>query len=317
MQDHRWPAQYLAAIQAGPWAGLWSEEQLLLRSSTVGSAELCFGRALLAGEAGFDHVTSEAMFFGTVEHALAEQALIGIAPPVSTRFAVWQIAEALADADSLPLGDLLPAGDQRQRWCDDLLRLHGAWRTWWEQWCGQWAQVVVKVTEMPLVAPMRDLTGEVAYWIAGTPDGAVEVTTRAGEPFLIGLDWKTASRGWDKGKGSASYQHQMYSILIRRILGMQVDHWLYVVGDRSKTQWQVHPAESTPQARLGVSMRLDALAEMIQNGTEWFTPRDTKGKRGWHCKPTYCGAWPICQARFLGDEYDPMGRTGTGWENYT
>jgi hypothetical protein len=319
-QHDPWPDQYKHALnQYLDKHPVLDDPQVahrLLRCSSVSSADLCPGRVVQATAEDFDHRTAEPMFFGTVAHHLNERFMLGKPTPLS-RIAVWTAAEECAQDDGFDsFLSLLPAGDQRQAWVDELLNAHMLWRQAWGAWCGQWATVTTAVVEQPLVTPIvRSLFTQ--WWLGGTPDLVVNCTTKTGEPVVYGLDWKTANRGWAAGKAQASPQHKLYSHLLLTNGLPAPTAWSYLVYNRQSKRWDEHPVISTAAAVAAVLNACDGLTFMVTDEVPWYTPRGNDGKRGWHCTPEYCGAWELCPGRFLGDDKDTLHRVGSGWEKYT
>lgn len=273
---------------------------MLLSQSTVGSLELSPCRVISVPK-GIRPLTTEAMFAGTVEHAVVEGVILGEADhlkSISVRN-ILNIAEELLEDEAWTgtLADLVgdPVG-----WATQLSILTEAW------WTGPYAT---------LIREMELIEAEVPRW-KRHPNGALPYTERElvivtggidyigrhPERGVIAVDWKTTGRAWYQNAGGGRIQHQLYDFLVDD--EYEVDEWLYVIGDRSKMQWDERKATVTPRSKAAALDRAWQWAVYLDDPDRPYLCTPSEGKsRGWWAKPAYNHGW--CDTcRYLGDEFD-------------
>jgi hypothetical protein len=102
-------------------------------------------------------------------------------------------------------------------------------------------------------------------------------------------------------------QDKLYAVLVEHNEpSAQINQGLFVVGDRSNGKWHEHPTLITQASKDAALWRAYHMIRDQILGTWNYTPLDGFGKRGWHCKPQYCGVWDKCEARKTGDEFENM-----------
>lgn len=278
------------------------EDAMILTQSTINSLELSPCRVTTIPE-GVRVEPSEAMFFGTVQHAGIEAFLkdelshVALSAP-----AVWsKIAYEKADAEGIPLDKRL--NDKHLDWMSEQAALFTAWYHDFYTPVGRhWPTQLV---EEPLATPLGRFNGRDVFFATRGVDW---LTGPVGEN--IGVDFKTSARGWWGNKGTAMNQDDAYTYLLYADSGHMVYDWRFVVGNRSKNAWDIYSTEVTAQSMNAFIKRVDGWAKFLtlDDIPHICTPLDSGTARGWWSRPDYNHAWNFCPTcRFVGDEYDTYG----------
>ncbi len=130
------------------------------------------------------------------------------------------------------------------------------------------------------------------------------------------MDWKTSGRAWKQAKADFSVQASLYMPLHKQTLGLEIkkfDFWVY---NRQARQWNVMRTKRTIAQ---IDSALDTALQygrQIEAGVYPCTPVPeasfNKG-RGWYCKPKFCGAWNICKAKYLNDDFNEKEKAVRSW----
>ena len=153
-----------------------------------------------------------------------------------------------------------------------------------------------------------------------TPEGRSVWFVTGGIDLLTGTvvapvmwDWKTAGRGWSGQQGTGNNQKEAYALLLEENGYEPPSEMNYVVYDRSKHAWRIHPAKITRQSIDAYVMRVEGWVAYMLNPFHLCTPTDGK-QRGWWAKPDYNDVWDSCPTcRYLGDQYDNQEKKVQSW----
>ena len=273
---------------------VWTEKSLTVRNSTVDSLLLCGKRVGYARTEGFDHVPSEAMFFGTVVHDRIEAYIEGgTTLELFTGPAIQRAADELASAEGFDYFDIDP--DRRVQFEREVS--DAVWR-WEDEVYPEHLDDMVKygvIAEQTRLRQLGTLPDGESAWFQGTADMIV--------PSQYGVDWKTAGRGWHESRAHATNQAAAYTWLYPESEG-RFCYWVY---DRTAGEWTPYWTERT-QAQVDAYLEVAwGAALQIWSGAYTAKPWDStfgKYKRGWWCSPKYCGAWNVCEAKHIADDLD-------------
>lgn len=274
-----------------PTSDLPPEGALIVRPSSYASWSLCAYRLLLQDHPLYDSGSNEPPGFGTWEHAVISEFIINGSIPESPEDTLAIGAKALAEREE----DIFSYASEEY-----LLKLavevKFAFMAWFNvYWKEVGSKLEVLAVEERVLRGLGVLPSGREVWMSGAPDLVV-----VGEID----DWKTASRGWKKGKAQANVvQIASYAWLSEH----RTQAWLgrHVVYDRSKRTWTWE--DTTIQLNPGVirtSLRsMWDMARSLDAEVGVATPHSrgnshTEG-RSWHCTPAYCGAWNACDFRHL------------------
>lgn len=271
-------------------------DDYLLRVSSVGQADLCMGRLHHQNHPNYDDEKGEVLVFGTVQHALIEQQVL-TSQVVGRAQAEAAAAEVFAaegvTADLLGITAMGP-------WLDEQVMLANRWRQWCRGSLG-WPLPEPAFAEVRMAHPFMAAPDGRRVWLAGTPDLLL--------PSMgLGVDWKTANKGWPPARAQSQNQQYAYRYLAQRVLGIDLDRWLFVVANRAKGEWEQFEVSIERSGIEGYLTRAQAVVDSLLAGTVVYHPKSgTSGRRGWWCSSMYCSAWSVCGARLLGDGQDGEG----------
>lgn len=273
-----------------------SEDDLMLRNSTVGSWDLCPGRVGYSDHEGFEHTPSEAMSFGTMGHGAIEQDLIqGLHLWTMDELeGVWRDGLLSEESGTYDL-DKLATPEKIHTSTEEAVVMMAAWQ---QDVYPQLNLSDYRFIEEKLVTPLGILPSGRGVWFHGTPD-VVDV----GNPKIY--DWKTTGRAWKESKVLGLNAPQAYSWLANTTYDVFIPDHHYWVWNRTKREWDLHTTQRN-QAHVdaylrkawGVARAIDAQAFPFQPWSETFG----NVTRGWWCSPRYCGAWDICEGKDLPDD---------------
>lgn len=278
-----------------------AEDALIFGPSTLNDWLLCNYRVLFKNHPLYDNRSNEPPAFGTGMHALIEGTLNdGVAAyNVDTALERWKEAMLTNHYGAEDITTYAPEAVLIQK-AHELVRGHALWvERFWEP-VGQ--HLDAHLIEVRIGAPLGRLPSGRQVWISGQADLVASHPTQQGA--ALGIDWKTAGRGWKRGKAESNTQHIIYSWLAELLLDVPVVEAMYVVYDRQKEEWTWDDKRImlTPQMRQAVlKMAWDA-AVCMDAGVGVASPMTRGGfgdGRGWHCKPQYCPAWNACGFRHM------------------
>lgn len=177
-----------------------------------------------------------------------------------------------------------------------------AHQKWVEQfWLPVGQHLDIISTERKMQMPLGVLPNGREVWLRGTAD---LVTA---EPKV--WDWKTSSTGWQTAKLNEITQHLSYAALVEHELEIQPREAAYVVYDFKSGTWswsEFTVSFGRPQIdrvlreffKMGAVLDADAaMASPAKRGASWG-----QDGRGWWCSAKWCGAWDICDGKYLLDD---------------
>jgi hypothetical protein len=271
-----------------------SEQAIIVRPSSYNSWALCGYRVLYSSDPGFDNTSSEAMAWGSGLHKLVNNHIVwsDVADLTTTpeqALLIW----AQEMASRKPSEDIFSYAGKSYLWTKaaEMIR---AYELWVERfWLPLGRSLKVVAVEATTLKPLG-MIGDRDVWVQGTADFVTEGRV---------WDWKTAGRGWKKGKAEASaVQPLVYSWLVDD--QTPVEEATFVVYNRQDSTWTWDDTSFGVTEQL-VTQALRSMWDMarsIDAGIAVATPMTTGGfgdGRSWACSAKYCGAWNICDYRFL------------------
>ncbi len=280
------------------------DDVLWMRQSTVGSWELCPARVMLSDDPGFKALPSEAMSFGTLVHEMG-------ATDLTDGLQNWTIVDVMDLWDTLVTDEYgvsvfeLAAEEMIRDGAVEAIGANQLWRV----------QVVPTlpdtdpVVETRLEAPLGVLPSGRRVWLHGTGDVLYPDSH-------VGVDWKTAGRGWKEGKADLTGQAAAYTYLAWVAFSEWISEWRYWVYDRQKVEWAQWTTSRTEQQVDAWLRHAFGIAKAIDAGAVMYTPVDStfgKMSRGWWCSAKYCGAWEVCKGKYLADDVDESATVEVTW----
>jgi hypothetical protein len=272
-----------------------SDEALIVRPSSWSSFQLCGYRVSLAGEDGFDNTSSEPMAWGTGVHKLnANRIIFGdvaddMASSPAAVLGIW--AQEMRDRSD---GEDIFTYATRSYLLGQATEMLSAHKLWVERfWLPVGQHLEVVAVEDTRIRPLGVLPSGRDVWIRGTADFVTSTAV---------YDWKSAGRGWKRGKAESNIQHLIYAWLVEDLA--EIDEAAYVVYNRQTAEWAWDDT-TLPVTNEAIRTALHAMwdmAKQIDTGTTHASPLVRGGfgdGRGWHCSPKFCGAWSICPAKYL------------------
>ena len=265
------------------------ENDIVIRQSLIGQLQLCAGRVGFQNHEGYLESVSEPLVFGQcVHHIIAEDL----------------IHDEQQDKLLQSMGD----------WVDEILHEQYDWSLKQVPDVPKFfseigvAYRLWRKTVRPKLSDILSIEEEQTLflgegrqsniWLQGTGD-VVTATSL--------VDWKTSGRGWKQVKADVSIQASLYMPLTKQNLGESIRKFTFWVFNRQAGAWQRHVTHRK------VEQIDSALATAYQHGlqleAEVFpcTPVPESSfnkKRGWYCSPKFCGAWNICDAKYMNDGKD-------------
>lgn len=266
-----------------------------LSQSTVSSMDLCPARVGYSTHEGFDASPSEPMSFGTAEHATIEHDLWSIG---TEHFGTWSRDDVrdlwnetlIAERDgSWTLADF-DADEKIEQSIDELIHAN---KRWHQQ---VWPTLKALGSELLIEERVTKCLGVLPdgrhVWFGGTAD-LVDVKNKRI------YDWKTSGREWKESKAAMTPQAQAYTWLYG------IDDHTYWVYARNKRSWQSFRTHRRPEQVDAYLRHAWQRARQIGAGIFPATPLDsTFGdvKRAWYCSAKFCGAWDVCEFKYLPDD---------------
>lgn len=284
-----------------------AEGALVFGPSTLNDWLLCNYRVLFKNHPLHDNRSNEPPAFGTGMHALIEGTLrdgVAVYTPEEA-LEVWKTAMLENHYGAEDITEYAPENVLIQK-AHELVRGHSSWveKFWLPVGQHMDALIIEQRIERPLGRIRKEINDtqvDREVWISGAADF---VATHPSGTGALGMDWKTAGRGWKRGKADSNTQHIIYGWLAEVLLDIPVVEGMYVVYNRQKEEWTWDDKRIilTPQMRqAALKMAWDAAVGMdAQIGVASPMTRGGFGDgRGWHCKPQYCPAWNACGFRHM------------------
>lgn len=267
-----------------------SDLDTLVRQSTIGQLQLCPGRVGFANHPGYLAMISEPLAFGTCVHYLISQDLIEKQQQDGLLLSMndW-VEQILVEQYDWSL-DRVP---NPRGFFGEVSLAYTLWRH----------NVLPLLSEEPLLIEQEQRmylgAGKQGnIWLQGTGDVVYPSTL---------MDWKTSGRAWKQAKADFSVQASLYMPLHKQSLGVSIRKFTFWVFDRQRASWSRLTTERK------VSQIDSALATAFQYGLQLEAeiypctpvPEASFNKaRGWYCKPKFCGAWNICDAKYMNDGFN-------------
>jgi hypothetical protein len=264
------------------------DSDIFVRQSTIGQLQLCGGRVGYETHDGYLSALSEPLVFGTCLHyILGEDILSGNEQQDKLLQSMGDWIEEILVTDYDWSLDQVP---NVHLFFSELGSAYRLWRT----------NVLPHLTgellwaEEEMLLPLGD-GREKAIVLRGTPDAIYSDQV---------VDWKTAGRGWKQEKADVSIQASLYMALAKQKLNKSIRNATFWVFNRQSGKWERHQTDRTiPQ--IDAALRT-AHQYGLQLEAEVFpcTPVPESSfnkKRGWYCSPKFCGAWNVCEAKYMND----------------
>lgn len=286
-------------------------QPIYLHQSWVNTASLCMSKHGLADHPLYDGTPSEAMSFGTIEHAVIadqlDRLLNGktfLPPQAADILALWR--KIALEKDGFELDRQAPFEVLRTL----CLEVRDALVEWHATvWLGGLKHETIVAYEVELEKPIGRLPNGRQIILRGTPD-----VIRVGALS----DWKTSGRYWEQGKADSQIQGPTYALLAEHnyphVAPIEaMDYWVW---NRSKGTWdRVTQAITFDQMQAAQAAVLE-WAGLDDAGFYPPTPGAAAGKagRGWWCSAKYCNAWDACSFKALiTDGVDLTEKRQRGW----
>ena len=292
----------------------WEEprpDDILVRQSTIGSMQLCPGRTGLSQEPGFNNTPSEAMFFGSVVHAMIDRFLtLGDEGAWPFQLTTWEAIHETMLTEAIDDGFVLSevaTTEQIVLFVDEVRSSCQAWYSQvWQEW---FHEINVVGSEVKLTRPLGVLADGRAVWLQGTPD------IHTGADLY---DWKTSGSKWSiNGDGLTKGSFQPQAPLYLHLMGLTEGHFTFVVYDRKEGTWTTHTTEWSASSVASAVRNAWEVGKQIGAKAFPYLPFESsfgKYKRGWHCSPKYCGAWDICPGKdMISDGIDTSVKIDRRW----
>jgi len=276
------------------------ESDVLVRQSIIGQLQFCPMRVALQGQEGFLETVSEPICFGTcVHHIIAEDLILdeGERLDMLTNMADW-VGPILADQYDWPL-EMVP---NIRDFFSEIAIAYSRWRTDVRPLIlNKKILGVEKQGELYLGEGKTSILEAHHYsniFLGGTGDVVLEDTL---------VDWKTASKDWQKGKADLSIQASLYMPMYKQMFDVSIKKMEFWVFDRQKVAWNLHSTTRTiPQIDAALLTAYN-YGLQLEAGIFPATPvpeASFQKRRGWYCSPKFCGGWNICKAKYLNDKVD-------------
>ena len=274
---------------------------VLVRQSTIGQLQLCEMRWGYRTHPKYLAPVSEPMAFGTCAHYMCEQDLRSGEERLDllTNMGEWVDGILREQYDwSISLVD------NPQEFFSEL---GVAYRTWRQQIRPKLPDNPVGIETLMQMHLGPAASGEVH--LQGTPDVIYEEYLR---------DFKTAGRGWKADKANVSIQASLYPALVKENFdGLELKDFIFDVYDRSKSTWTSFPVKRRVKD-INAALRT-AYATGLKLEAGLFTAQPVPEasfvkRRGWYCKPKFCGAWNACEFKYLADDIDESELAIRSWK---
>ncbi len=266
-------------------------QDTLTRQSTLGQMQLCPGRVGFVDKPGHLDMISEPLAFGSCTHEIISRHLIEGKQQDRMLLSMdeW-IEELLVEQYDWSLTKVPNVRDF-------FSEISIAYRSWVDN-----VLPTIPLDEILLVEEEQwMLLGEGArgnVFLKGTADLVLQDTL---------MDWKTSGRAWKQSKADFSVQASLYMPLHKQTLEVSIQRFWFWVFNRQRSEWSLLKTNRT------IAQIDAALATALQYGLQIEAgafpctpvPEASFNKaRGWYCKPKFCSAWNVCDAKFMNDGFN-------------
>lgn len=276
------------------------EGATIVRQSAINNMMLCPARQGYAQADGFVDAQSEPLVFGSTVHDIIADVLRGELSQLAALTSDTIINYANADLEAREAWSLvsLLTPPRLSDWVDEVRE---CLNLWFVQVQPELKDMRIESVEETFYMPL-DIKSNI--WLQGTCD--LMPFNADGE--RIGIDWKTAGRGWKDDKAATIMQAPLYTALAYERYMQFISEWYFCVYNRQKTQWDWIPRNvDAVQVAAALKTALE-FGKMMQHNIYPATPYPSGGftdRRGWYCSAKFCGAWQICEYKgMLGDDKD-------------
>ena len=266
-------------------------QDTLIRQSTIGQMQLCPGRVGFADNPGYLAMISEPLVFGSAVHHLIAGDLEENELREDLLLSMHEWVEEMLVEDYEWSLDQVP---NVRDFFSEVSTAYRMWRT--------------DVRDRALASPVLLVEEEQRMFLGEGNRGNVFLKGTADlvlEDQLV--DWKTSGRAWKQSKADFSVQASLYMPLHKQTLDVSIQSFTFWVYNRGGRSWDRLTTRRT------IAQIDAAMATALQYGrqieSESFpctpVPEASFNKaRGWYCKPKFCGAWNVCDAKFMNDGFN-------------
>lgn len=265
------------------------DNDVIVRQSTIGQLQLCAGRVGYENQTGYLPALSEALVFGTcVHHIISEDLMSGGEQQDELLHTMGEWVDEILQTDYE--WELKKVPDIPQFFSE----IGVAYRMWRTEVRPTLVGELLAVEEEMYMPLGKGKTSNIS--LRGTADAVFDDTL---------VDWKTAGRGWKPEKAAVSMQASLYMPLIKQNLNKSIRKFTFWVFNRQLGGWEQHV---TDRSITQINAALHTAHQYgLQLEAEVYpcTPVPESSftkKRGWYCKPKFCGAWNICEAKYMNDD---------------
>ena len=264
------------------------ESDTIVRQSTIGQLQLCGGRVGYQDQEGYLQAVSEALVFGQCAHYIINQDVETGEQQDSLLQSMgnW-VEELLVDEYDWSLSQVPNVPE----FFSELGTAYRLWRNTVRPTLKGELLCAEEEMYMPLgEGKNTDIT------LRGTADAVYNDTL---------VDWKTAGRGWKPVKASVSMQASLYMPLIKQNLGVSIRKFTFWVYNRRSGRWERHITQRSVNQIDAALVTAHQYGLQLEAEVYPCTPVPESSfnkKRGWYCSPKFCGAWNICEAKFMQDD---------------
>lgn len=268
------------------------EGATIIRQSTINDFQLCPSRVGYKGDEGYLAPLGEPLTVGDSLHYMTSRHMAGDTPnDIMDSFDEWLEGKLCSEYQwSLKL--IPNYGDLRKEIFD-------CYRLWifqvWQPHLSSESSVYMEKTLYMCLSEAENL------WLEGTPDLGI-LSKRM-------WDWKTAksARQWSQARADFSIQTSLYLALHNSVFQEDLHDFTFAVYNRTKSEWGTFETTRVESEITSALWTATQYARQIKADVYPATPvGESYGKkqRMWYCSAKWCGAWNICEAKFLNDSVD-------------
>ena len=268
------------------------EGATIIRQSTINEFQLCPARVGYKGAEGYLAPLGEPLTVGDSLHYMTSRHMAGDSPnDIMGTFDEW--LEGKLCNEYQWSSKLIPNYGDLKKEIFDCYRL----------WIFQIYQPSLSLESSVYMEQILYMCLSEAenLWLQGTPDLGI-LSKRL-------LDWKTAKsdRQWSQARADLSIQASLYLALHNAVFQEQLTKFTFAVYNRAKAEWGTFDTTRVETEQIAALYTATQYARQMKAMVFPATPvSESYGKkqRGWHCSAKWCGAWNICEAKFLNDNVD-------------